>query len=39
VTASGDCKNYDYNVSRNEQLFQLITHFLTRASHEKLNWF
>ena len=39
ATASGDCKNYDYNVSRNEQLFQLITHFLTRASHEKLNWF
>jgi hypothetical protein len=39
VTASGDCKNYDYNVSRNEQLFQLIKHFLTRASHEKLNWF
>jgi hypothetical protein len=28
ATASGDCKNYDYNISRNEQLFRLIKHFL-----------
>jgi hypothetical protein len=39
ATASGDCKNYDYNVSRNEQLFRLIWHFLTRASHKKFNGF